>query len=379
MIIFWMLSVFVIMPNHSPAASFFQMLSEAATPQHEQSPPSFPPFQIAGDPDFLPNEELRARLEADMRCLGSLCLGTVENGMLLNSIPMPPDPKWNIVNPAESWGTEETIGFIRTAVEKVHEVFPGTPPLYIGDISHPGGGSLNRHASHQAGRDADLGFFYKNGHGSWYTPGSSLNLDLPRNWVLLRALLVYTDIECILLDLKIQKSIYSYALSIGEDPDWLKSVFQYPTGRSRSLIRHVKRHHTHYHVRFYNRRAQGLGQRAYRPLLEMKKIQEPVYHVRHRVQPGQTLGHLARRYRTSVRAIQRANGLSDTLIRAGRTYRIPCKGIASAPRDPIDFPERNLPSRTPEALDAVSWPTAHPPSPSSLPSSSDETRSATLH
>jgi len=359
-IIFWILAAMGAMPYSLPAASLTQIKYEPVINRDIVSKETIPPFAIMGDPDFLSDEELRARLEADIGFLGSLSIGTVESGVLLNSAPMPPDPKWDIVNPSESWGTEETVGFIRTAIEKVNQIYPDTPPLYIGDISHPNGGTLNRHASHQAGRDADLGFFYKGGKGTWYAPGSSRSLDLPRNWALLRALLTYTDIECILLDMRIQKLIYSYALSIGEDPAWLKSVFQYPTGRSHSLIRHVKRHHTHYHIRFYNRRAQSLGQRAYRPLLAMKKIQAPAYYVRHRVHTGQTLGHLARRYRTSVHAIQKANGLSGTLIRAGRTYRVPCKGSAAAPRDLILIPDRNLPSLTPQTLAAISWPTAHP-------------------
>ncbi len=373
MIIFFILTA-LSFPPISISASASQLDLKSIVNRRLPFEEAIPPFSIHGDPDFFSNEELAARLEEDVSFLGSLCIGTVESGVLLNSVPMRPDPKWDIVNPYESWGTEETIGFIRAAIEKVHEVFADTPPLYIGDISHPGGGTLNRHASHQAGRDADLGFYYKAGKSTWYTPGTARSLDLPRNWTLLRALLTYTDIECILLDIRIQKLIYSYALSIGEDPAWLNSIFQYPTGRRRSLIRHVKRHHTHYHVRFYNRRAQSFGQRAYRPLLEMKKIQAPVYYVRHRVRSGQTLSHLARRYRTSIRAIQKANGLNGSLIRAGKTYRIPCKGSAAAPREPIIVPDRPLPRLTPKALAAVNWPLADP-TPSPTPHVSDGTSS----
>lgn len=43
----------------------------------------------------------------------------------------------------------------------------------------------------------------------------------------------------------------------------------------------------------------------------------------HLVKKGDTLYGLARRYGTTVSAIQRANGLSGTLIRDGKTLKIP--------------------------------------------------------
>jgi membrane-bound lytic murein transglycosylase D len=47
----------------------------------------------------------------------------------------------------------------------------------------------------------------------------------------------------------------------------------------------------------------------------------------HRVQSGETLASIARRYGTSVAALQRANGLkSARLLRVGQTLRIPARG-----------------------------------------------------
>ena len=51
------------------------------------------------------------------------------------------------------------------------------------------------------------------------------------------------------------------------------------------------------------------------------------YYAYHRVQRGQTLSHLARRYRTSIRAIMQANNLrSANYLRVGQRLKIPARG-----------------------------------------------------
>ena len=309
-------------------------------------------------PLSLSDNELAERIATDPHSLGSLSIGAPGSGLQLGSIPLPPAPEWEIIHPGESYGTRETIAFIQTAVQTVARIFPGTQPLALGDISHPGGRQLRRHATHQAGRDVDFGFYYKDGKVRWRVPGTAANLDLPRNWALVRALLVFTDVETILLDWRIQKPLYNYALSIGEHKEWLDGIFQFVKGSSGALIRHVAGHRTHYHVRFFNPEAQELGRRAYPHLLNRKIIDPPVFTIPHRVREGETLGHLARRYGTTVRAIQRANGLSGNLIRAGRTYRIPRTGAAAPPQKPFAVPPRRLPPSTPPELNIPAWPTA---------------------
>jgi membrane-bound lytic murein transglycosylase D len=54
--------------------------------------------------------------------------------------------------------------------------------------------------------------------------------------------------------------------------------------------------------------------------------------VYHRVRSGQTLSTIARHYRVSVSAIMRANNMRRTIIRAGKTLKIPQNGyVATAP------------------------------------------------
>ena len=52
---------------------------------------------------------------------------------------------------------------------------------------------------------------------------------------------------------------------------------------------------------------------------------------RHTVRSGDTLGAIARRYRTSVDAVKRLNGLRSNLIRVGQVLRVPSRGGVEAP------------------------------------------------
>ena len=303
------------------------------------------------------DDELMRRVETDPSSLGSLSIGTPGSAILVNAVPLPADERWEAARTAITWGTAETIAAIETAIATVHELFPGTQPLVVGDISHPEGGRLKRHQSHQGGRDVDFGFYYKDGKGSWFTPGTAGNLDLPRNWALVRALVVRTDVETILLDMRIQRLLYKYALSIAEDKSWLDRVFQCGRGLRHAIVKHLPSHRTHYHVRFFNQVAQELGRRAHPMLVQANVIEPPVFTIKHLVRQGQTIGHLAARYGVSASAIQRANGLRSTRLRAGRAYRIPLKG-AVPPSQPFSVPMRALPPSTPPVMEVVEWPTA---------------------
>ena len=100
-------------------------------------------------------------------------------------------------------------------------------------------------------------------------------------------------------------------------------------------------------MRFFNPIAQESARRAYPLLVKHEKIEPLRKMVRHRARRGDTLGKLARRHATTVRAIQRANGLRSTRIRAGRVYRIPSKVKYQPEATPIAIPARRLPPAAP--------------------------------
>ncbi|HHH12109.1 MAG TPA: LysM peptidoglycan-binding domain-containing protein, partial [Sorangium sp.] len=174
------------------------------------------------------------------------------------------------------------------------------------------------------------------------------NLDVKRTWALVRALVTDTDVEYIFINSSIQKLLKEYALASGEDRSWLDSLFQYRSKHAWPIIRHVHGHDTHLHVRFYNRVAQQLGVRAHRWLARRGIVKPYTRYLRHRARRGDLLGNLAKRYGTTVAAIQKINHLRNNRIRAGRTYLIPKKvkrRIRKPP--PLSIPPRRLPPPRP--------------------------------
>ena len=283
-------------------------------------------------------EALLVAAQTDPAALGPLSIGTPDAGLLVNPAPFPDGPLWTVRDPSEAFATEETIAFIQAAIEAVEARHPGSPRVVIGDLSNPSGGRLNRHKSHQAGRDVDIGFYYRRGETGSFLAARKKDLDLPRTWALVRAFVTETDVDRIFVDRSLLSVLYAYAVEEGEDKGWLNDIF----GRTgeKGILQHERRHKDHFHVRFFNPRAQERGRIVYPVLVEMGVAPPPL--VKHRVRSGETLGSLARRYGTSASAIRAANGLRSSRLRAGRSYTIP---IRKTPPDtgPVVVPTRRLP------------------------------------
>jgi murein endopeptidase len=295
----------------------------------------------------MTDAEVEERFRRDPSSLGPISAGSPNAGALLNGVQMPEDERWVLVDPERAWGTRETVDALTRAIGEVNRQFPGSPKLYVGHISDRDGGRLSPHRSHQAGRDVDISYFLDGRH-RWYQRATAANLDRERTWAFLRALVTETDVELILIDSGVQRLLKEHALKIGEDREWLDDVFQVGSRRSRPLVRHARGHANHIHVRFYSPVAQESGVRVY-PLLAKRGLARPQGHyVQHVARKGQTLGSLARRYGTTVEAIQRANGMRTTLIQARRVYNIPRSGSAGpapalSPPRRLAVPPRRLP------------------------------------
>jgi len=293
----------------------------------------------------LTDEQLARQFKEDLASLGSISVGFADRGRMINAVHMPADPAWRCERPDLSWGASETIEALALVLRAVHSEFPDSAPGRISHISARDGGYLRPHRSHQSGRDADIGLFYKNDAFPGRVAHRERFVDLPRNWALLRELITQTDVQMILVDRSIQKVLRAYAISQGENPVWLSRVFS-------QVVKHARNHRDHFHVRFYAPRSQELGRRI-QPLLATRPDQNLAVHV---VKRGNTLGAIAARYKTSVVAIKKVNhlGRRTTTLRLGQHLVIPLRGpCTSCPLPPpVMVPARCLP---PEAAPTGSW------------------------
>jgi LysM repeat protein len=298
----------------------------------------------------LTDQEIQDKLLKEPLSLGSISIGSTNAGALVNGVQLPKGDRWERVESFNAWGTQETIDALTHCIDAVHAQFSSTPPMYIGHISGKDGGHLSPHKSHQAGRDVDASYYLKSGH-KWYARATATNLDRARTWAFVKALIVETDVELILMDTTIQTWLREYAVEIGEDEAWLGQIFQVGGRDPRPIIRHAKGHATHVHVRFYSPEAQELGRRAYGVLVKAGKIKPPAHFIEHKAKKGNTLGSLANRYGTTVKAIQAANGLRSTKLQMGRVYRIPrATGTTiKAQVGPVVIPPRRTPPPKPTA------------------------------
>ena len=296
------------------------------------------------------DEDLARMWKEQLEALGSISVGYVHQGRLINGQQFPLSDDWKVVDLPRTWATQETVDYLASAIRKVKAQYPGAPPLRVNQMSAPEGGHLRPHKSHQNGRDVDLGFYYPTAEPIRVREREKY-IDVALNWALVRALITETDVQMILVDRRIINVLYKHALEIGENKEWLDSVFR---AGAHSIVRHARRHRDHFHVRFYNPRAQELGRRIV-PLLAQRPEQNIVMH---RVRRGDTLGAIASRYNASVKAIQRVNRMRGSFLRVGQVLKVqlrgPCTRCPLPP--PVVVPKRRLPP--PDVIADISSPHA---------------------
>ncbi len=335
--------------------------SEGAVAASEATPPDGPADELddSGDAeDSAPAEtqlarphpldgwsdaQIAAAIDKNLPSLGSMSLGSTNAGALINGVQAQKSALYEPVSLGSAWATQETLDFLGVALSKVHQQFPETLPLALGDISGKSGGPARPHVSHQSGRDVDIAYYYVDG-ARWYARGTAKNLDLPRNWAFVRALITDTDVDLILIDHSIQVLLEQYAREQGEDPAWLSGVFRGVPGQLRPIIRHAPGHATHIHVRFFNPVAQETARRCHSLLLQAKLTSAPQSYVSHRVKKNETLGMISRKYGVSVPRLRAANGLKSSLIREKSVLRVPVATRGpTRPAERVRIPARRLP------------------------------------
>ena len=181
-------------------------------------------------------------------------VGSPQVGALLNAIPLTAGTAFTI-RPKRNYGTPELVDVLDAAGQDVLARFPKSPRLYVGDLSYAHGGPIGRHVSHQSGRDADVAYYLKKGHSSKrFKHATAKNLDVGRTWALLESLLKSGHTQMIFSDRRLLKVLRHHAENVARvDKTLLRRWFDgdQTTPGQRPLLRHLKGHQNHFHLRVY--------------------------------------------------------------------------------------------------------------------------------
>jgi LysM repeat protein/murein endopeptidase len=287
--------------------------------------------------------------------IGSLSIGKPNLGYLMNGVRLPNGAEWVVTVPQHAFGTEETVAQLVYALRRVSRAFPATPPVMIGSLSPERGGAAPPHKSHRTGRDVDVYLYRLSAEkGRWAKPATAEDLDRPRVWALMRTLILECDVEFILLDERVQALIVEYALSAGEDPDFVHALFDGAGPYRPPIVKHIPGHTAHLHVRFLSPVAREQARDAYPALADRGYIKEGLREVNHEVVRGDTLIAIARQYQTTPEALKSLNTLEGDAIFVGQKLRVQERKDVIGALDPIQSPWRpHAPSlRSLEALAA---------------------------
>ncbi len=137
-------------------------------------------------------------------------VGSPAEGKLEGGVHLPQDKDLRVIpfysKADHLWGLPDLVHLVKEAAHKVSRTYPGSR-LQVGELSKKGGGDIERHKSHESGRDADLGFYLTSAKGDQLEPPALLKVDeeghveghpgahfdTARNWALVSALLSDPD------------------------------------------------------------------------------------------------------------------------------------------------------------------------------------------
>ncbi len=160
------------------------------------------------------------------------------------------------------YGTWELVQLIQRAAHRVAIRLPGAK-LSVGELSSATGGDLGGHASHENGRDVDLGFYMLDGQARSYAPfafanfdargrglapNQGLSFDTARNWELVSKLVTDGDarVQYVFVAPAIKQLLLSQGRAVRAPAAVLRRAAQVMV---RPNEKHL--HGNHFHVRVY--------------------------------------------------------------------------------------------------------------------------------
>lgn len=153
--------------------------------------------------------------------------------------------------PKNAYGVDGVLATLKRCARRVHERFDGTHDILIGDISRPGGGRFRPHESHQNGRDVDVGYYLaSNEQNKTMYRVRPEQVDLAKTWAHLRCHITTDSVVRVYMDKRIQHAMVDWLRDVEKvSQRQLERLFSVE-GDDDALIRHAKKHDTHFHVRF---------------------------------------------------------------------------------------------------------------------------------
>jgi len=151
------------------------------------------------------------------------------------------------------YGTPETVRAIRTAAKAYRNYFTSRRsryvPLAIGNLSRREGGSLPPHASHQSGRDVDIGIIRVAGN----TPGhfkdaSASSMDDLRTWVMLKSFLDTGEVQFMFIHRNLAAQLRAYVERIYATDRRKRD--RYVGFFDNGVVQGDGEHSSHVHIRF---------------------------------------------------------------------------------------------------------------------------------
>jgi len=159
-------------------------------------------------------------------------------------------PGFHVPRPEHAWGRAHVLRHLRRTFASYNAAFPGSPPIWIHDISRRWGGRFRPHRSHRRGTDVDIRLLHSPPTRR-YIRATPRTLDVPKTWFIISRLLETRDVVYIFIDYRLQRVLYKHARESGASEETL-AAFQYPRSRRarQGIIRHTRGHADHMHVRF---------------------------------------------------------------------------------------------------------------------------------
>ena len=157
------------------------------------------------------------------------------------------------------WGLEPLVTMIERAARAVRHHFPDAI-VSVGHLSRAGGGDIDRHRSHESGRDADVSFFVRTATGKQLLPshfvafrgdGSSLAwpgayFDDAKNWALVAAMVSDSEahVSHLFVAEPLRARLLAYAERIGAP-----AAIRVRAAEAMQQPRGALPHDDHFHVR----------------------------------------------------------------------------------------------------------------------------------